>query len=354
MKKFYIILFLVLGTIATQAQPLRRANTANRVQQLEQPQAKPATSITDNAFTANWEPVADAVAYCVYTYVKNVAEEDGLYTIIDEDFLGITQGSIIEPAGGDEMLVELDDYTVLPGWMAYAYPTFIPSMVDGLLYSPYLDLRNDDGKYRIVLHVFATDGDEIRVESNGINGKEIKTYQAHVPDGTTGISVDTLYFDNGTRDLFFSVINMTAQIGMPDYVDRVEVLQQLKKGDEVFTQVALDEAVEAETEWGDAVTSKRFDDLHFAYGVTDLYYDLYAVAYDFSTPNGSTPYTTVFSPYSEMVYVDLKNHHSELGISETVDTLRNDDAWYTIGGVRVDRPKAKGIYIRNGKKWIVK
>ena len=146
MKKFYIILSLLLTTIAAQAQPLRRANTANRVQQLEQPQAKPATNITDNAFTANWEPVADAVAYCVYTYVKNVAEEDGLYTIIDEDFLGITQGSIIEPAGGDEMLVELDDYTVLPGWMAYAYPTFIPSMVDGLLYSPYLDLRKDAGK----------------------------------------------------------------------------------------------------------------------------------------------------------------------------------------------------------------
>ena len=177
MKKFYIILFLVLGTIATQAQPLRRANTANRVQQLEQPQAKPATNITDNAFTANWQPVDDAVAYCVYTYVKNVAEEDGLYTIIDEDFLGITQGSIIEPAGGDEMLVELDDYTVLPGWMAYAYPTFIPSMVDGLLYSPYLDLRNDDGKYRIVLHVFATDGDEIRVESNGINGSRYTLFR---------------------------------------------------------------------------------------------------------------------------------------------------------------------------------
>ena len=65
MKKFYIILFLVLGTIATQAQPLRRANTANRVQQLDQPQVKTATNITDNAFTANWQPVDDAVAYCV-------------------------------------------------------------------------------------------------------------------------------------------------------------------------------------------------------------------------------------------------------------------------------------------------
>ena len=35
-------------------------------------------------------------------------------------------------------------------------------------------------------------------------------------------------------------------------------------------------------------------------------------------------------------------------------TIEGDDAWYTLSGVRVAQPVQKGIYIRNGKKIIVK
>lgn len=322
---------------------------------LSQPVALPATQISDGAFTANWQPVEGAVGYCVYAYVKTEVEADGEYSIIDEDFTGITNGSIIEPAGGDELYVELDAYTSLPGWSAYAFPTFIPSMVDGLVYSPYLDLRNDDGRYRIVVTVYANQGDEIRVETNGRYGKEAKSFFAQVTDGAQGMCTDTLEFDNGTRDLFFSIINLTAELGTPDYVDRVQVLQNLKEGDVVFTQVALNEGVDAEDDWGYDVTSIRFNDLHFAYGEKQLYYDLYAAAYDWSTPNGSMPYTAIYSPYSEMVLVDLEHHTSVLGVEEVAATSHtaNSDAWYTLGGQRVSRP-TKGLYIHNGIKIFVK
>lgn len=41
-------------------------------------------------------------------------------------------------------------------------------------------------------------------------------------------------------------------------------------------------------------------------------------------------------------------------IINTPDTPANDDSWYTLNGMRVSRPATKGIYLRNGKKYVVK
>ena len=38
--------------------------------------------------------------------------------------------------------------------------------------------------------------------------------------------------------------------------------------------------------------------------------------------------------------------------SITNETMEND-AWYTINGTKIDNP-TKGIYIKNGKKYIIK
>lgn len=61
-------------------------------------------------------------------------------------------------------------------------------MVAGLIYSPYMDLRGNNGKYKIIISAYCSDGDEIRVESHGANGKEVKTAKAVVDGGATGIA----------------------------------------------------------------------------------------------------------------------------------------------------------------------
>lgn len=42
------------------------------------------------------------------------------------------------------------------------------------------------------------------------------------------------------------------------------------------------------------------------------------------------------------------------GISTTESKSVTDGQWYTLGGMRIDKPTTKGIYVRNGKKFIVK
>src|SRR3712207_722844 len=69
---------------------------------LAKPQIKPATDITPTSFTANWEAVPGAEAYCVYVYTKKTAPQDGVTVITNEDFGGITSGSLLSPLGGDE------------------------------------------------------------------------------------------------------------------------------------------------------------------------------------------------------------------------------------------------------------
>jgi len=361
-KIYFLISLLLLSAMAIEARNAKIATKA--VTNLATPVVKPATNITSNGFTANWEAVPGAEAYCVYVYIKNVAESDDEYAIVDEDFAGISSGSIIEPAGGDESSVDLSayGYAFTYGWEAYAYPTFIPSMVAGLLYSPYLYLTNDSGNYKIILTTYSSNGDEIRVESHGAGDKEVVTYTVEIPNGGSDMFTKELEFSNGTRDLFFSAINVTAQVGQADYTDRIVVTQNLKAGDEVYTNIAADESVMAEDDYGFEITSKNFT-LPSIYldGHTQVYYDVYAAYNDFDTPNGSLPYTLVTSPYSKRVLVDLENRTSEVIEPETSsitdinanETQPADDAWYDLTGRRVSNP-TNGLYIHNGKKVIIK
>ena len=46
------------------------------------------------------------------------------------------------------------------------------------------------------------------------------------------------------------------------------------------------------------------------------------------------------------------------GTTTAIDNVNvsgmEDGAWYTISGIRINRPAAKGVYIHNGRKVIVK
>lgn len=332
---------------------------------LDKPAAKVATNITASGFTANWGAVDNAEGYAVFVYDRKPVTADGEVTIVDEDFSGITIGSLNEPEGGDEEYVDLSayGYALSYGWSAYAFPNYIPSMVAGLIYSPYLDLRGNDGKYKVIVDAYCNDGDEIRIESNGKDGKEIKTAKAQVEGGAAGIAEVTFEFENGSKDLFFSVINNTAKDGAPDYFDRIQVKQNLKKGDVVNYMVGGNEAVDAVDEDTNLpITSCRITGLSKYTTSKVVYYDLYASAADWSTPNGSVPYTFVVSPFTDLVKVDMANKTSEIydpstdGISNaTAETAakNNSGAWYSITGQRISKP-AHGMYIKDGKKVVLK
>ena len=313
MKKIYIIFALAVIALSASAQKhktMRKADAAT----LPKPVVKLATDITANSFTANWEPVEGAEGYVATVYRKDVADADGEYTLVDEDFAGLTEGSIIEPAGGDEEYVDLSPFTSTPGWGAWAFPNFIPSMVAGKIYSPEIDLSHNDGKYKIIITTYSNDGDEILIESHGKGDTVKKTYTTHVEGGTSGMSTTEIEFDNGCEHLFFSVINITAEPGTADYFDRIQVVQELKKDDVVYTCVALNESIDAKTEWDEDVTSCKFYNVTRCAGdATTLYYDIFASAYNFGYDDqGKMTYNYVYSPYSDFVKVDLINKTSEI------------------------------------------
>ena len=57
----------------------------------------------------------------------------------------------------------------------------------------------------------------------------------------------------------------------------------------------------------------------------------------------------------EMEWVDAEgNVENEATAISTVKQAAGDDAVYSLSGVKMTAPTAKGIYIRNGKKFIVK
>ena len=60
-------------------------------------------------------------------------------------------------------------------------------------------------------------------------------------------------------------------------------------------------------------------------------------------------------PSGEVVSARVFIDNSTDGITEQTVTPNNSNDWYTVGGVRLSgRPTAKGLYINNGKKTIVK
>jgi hypothetical protein len=56
----------------------------------------------------------------------------------------------------------------------------------------------------------------------------------------------------------------------------------------------------------------------------------------------------------ETIYVNLTIGNMPEGISNVNNDAKATNVWYSINGVRVAQPTQKGLYIRNGKKYLVK
>ena len=324
MKRFYLLTLFMPLALFTAAQAT-----------LSKPVALPATNITNTGFNANWKTVDGSEAYCVYAYDLKQAATKGATTIVDEDFAGVTQGSVISPVVSEDAYVDLSDYgyATTYGWGAYGYPSFITGMVGGVIYSPYLDLRGDKGRYQIVVTSYCTDGDSLYITTHGSKGEMLHKVATHIANGGTGLSTDTLTLDDGSKDLFFTVVNNTAKSGTPDYIDRVQVLQNLESGTTYYNMVAADEAVMAKDEsTGAEVTTKRFGAPKRYTSSKVLYYDLHATKNDYTKPSGHMPYTAIYSPYSDMVKVDLINKSSEVLTSPTTDSLEVGQYAATLAG----------------------
>ncbi len=122
------------------------------------PVTKGATNVTDSGFTANWEPVADAVVYGTYAILTHTALSDETYYIVDDQFDLVDRGTEEEPFPGYEDFEYLDKYMNRTDWTIFM-PLYISGQI-GLdnrfgdflqaeLCSPPYDLSHDKGKVSV-------------------------------------------------------------------------------------------------------------------------------------------------------------------------------------------------------------
>lgn len=303
MKKTYAILLGLLvcfGASAAASKPMK-TNPQRRLVNVT-PTALPATDITTSGFTANWQNVAGADGYAVFCYEPTIVEEAGTYAIVDETFNLVNIGSTVEPVWDEGFSCTLDkdyDFTFSPDWVVIG-AAFAKGMVSGNLYTPYCDLTNDNGRYKLILDLVAQAGTIITCRSEGATTET----QTKICTETGGNLLE-FEFTNGSHDTYIYIVDNGIQgddegqyANLLSWFDEVIITQDLQPGDKVLRLVDMNEAVDA------PATSCRFDDMKFLYNATNLCFDLYA-AYVYEDWDDPWSYEVDYSKYSNMVDVTL-------------------------------------------------
>lgn len=309
MKNYYTIALCALALAPALWADAAEARRISGSRAVDGPVVKEATDITETGFTANWEPVAGAEGYSVLVWGKEVAPEAGTYTVLQEDFNLIKWGSVVEPLQSEDYYVDLSseawDCVNTPGWSVAGYAMFAGGKLNGVIYTPYMDLTNNGGKFTAVLGVLGYANQEIVVASVG--AEEVQKKVRLKQDGYSELRVE---FENGAHDSFLRIVDN----GFPDaddpydyaekyaYLDDFAVEQDLKAGDVVLVPVDVNEGVEAPS------TSADFSNLRFRGQRTELYYDVVAAFREYDDPDDPYSYEQWYSNYSALQQVLLKGH----------------------------------------------
>lgn len=349
MKKFYFLLSMaVVGCAAAQAAVPRKA--AHRAPVSATPvTVKPATDVHRNGFTANWEAFANPNTnnYCVNVYEPITVGSDGEYVVLNETFDLQPLGTTVEPFVADDFFITLDDldWTETPDW-SIAYPVLAKGMVNGVVYSPYIDLTNNGGKYTLELGISGYQGAQVRVTACGAT-EDVRMVTLE----KVGYTVIRLDFDNGIHDTYFTYVDY----GIPDdpdqlyancwdFLDEFSVIQTLKAGDTMLRPLAT---VETEPDMAIPATSHTFEKLKYLYGATKVAYDVQANIVYYTDPNDPWEYDIEYSAFSPLMPVDLV----AAGINGIeADNASADARYYNLQGVEVHGELAPGMYIRRSGK----
>lgn len=317
------------------------------------PKALPATDITENAFTANWESVAGAEGYCMFVYEPVKITEPGTYAIVDESFNLVNVGSTVEPVWAENSFyTDISgeyDYTFTPDWSGIGV-AFARGMVSANLYSPTMSLEHDGGKFKVTIELVANQGTILSVRSiNGDGEEQVQRQTTTQPGGQTLV----YEFTNGTHETWLYMVDEGIEgdddgtyANVLSWFDQITVTQELQAGDEVLRLVDLDDYIST------SVTSRRFENMKYLYDAKELAYDFYAAYLYENDPYDDWDDETDYSNFSNLQKVSLL----QTGI-EGIDVAPDAPArYFNLQGVPVANPEPGHIYIRtqNGRSSKVK
>jgi hypothetical protein len=340
MKQIYILLLSAMLAIGSaDAAIVKTAKTRHAT--AKAPTTLPATNVTSKSFTANWKPYSGASLYQVMVYEPIQVETDDTYCVLQEGFDYITVGTYDDPEFPDDWVVYLSDagYTDTPDWMAYM-PVLAKGMVGGIVYSPYIDLTNNDGTFTVVLTLEGYAGSKVVLKSTGAT-EEKQEYVCTV----TGTNEASFTFTNGSHDTFLTYIDYGIENDTEgqytDYycfITDFSIFQDLKAGDQFLRLV---QEVETEEDSGD--TSYDFTDMTFRNGAKNLAYDVMAITVTYNDPDDPWDYDIDYSDFSSLEYVTLGGSDSQIDAIATP----TEAEYYNLQGVKVSKDAmAPGLYIR--------
>lgn len=191
---------------------------------VDTPTLLPASDLTENGFTARWEPVFRAMGYLVYLERRHTAVAAEDFVILHEDF---NKFGASGPFYGN-----LDDYTNMPGWKTSDWPVtangkfgfdnkWMQFEGPGFMTSPVLDLSNSDGKFSIKLKVSASRGYTVTAECNGVvkSQKLTSSSQEIVFDFDNGTDATSVRFSyDGSSTMLFDDIVISQPIAAGETV----------------------------------------------------------------------------------------------------------------------------------------
>lgn len=304
------------------------------------PKVKEATDLDKRgAFTANWEPATNATSYTLNCYESRPVTDTSLnYTVFTEDFSKAESGEDGNFLFLNNMdYLELDSFADNEGWggsgtilgdgMVGCYTMEVYGQpIPFEMLSPVMDLSHDDGKFMVhVDFMIQNEGETLVVQCDntsyiGIQGAEAGK-PAHADVELTG----------GTENskLMFYALGNT-----PFMLDKVEITQNYKVGDEILTKIDFREVSDG------SAGSARISGLERKDGITYVYElvshrDRYGVVYS--------------SEPSEKMHVDLY----ETGVDSIDIQDCGEYMMFDLEGRQIEGTPAPGIYIvlKDGKAY---
>ena len=310
------------------------------------PEALPATDVTDESFTANWNAAPFAYGYEVNVTKHHIAQADGEVLVLTDENFDLMPGGTEE---GPQTLVQLnymDKYMQQPGWMVDLGLTGFTSddsgilgitnmMADwgipGFLLSPTFDLSNGGGKVKVEFKAKSFLDDAVLVLS-------LVNYEEGVPfPGYVGVSVGTEWqefsyeLEGGVNgcEIYIMVYDAT-EGGDVIYLDDLKVTQTLNKDEYIrfpYRKAKTDEpnVLQAVIE-----TPGKTAGSFFSYNV-----------------NGYFPVTIdpvygdeiMYSEASEEVYVDAPD------AVKAIDADKVAKAYVAGDELRIENPAGEPVYI---------
>ena len=326
---------------------------------LEAPVALPATDVSETGFTANWQPVDGVEEYTVALAKTIEAGDPTEHVIFSEDFAKFyySISSVVS-----DLSSKLDNYMTLKGWTGqylYRSPYNLRignSTKEGYLMSPVFD-QSASGGLTITLTTQSTQQKstcemEVRVYIAGTEQYVSAVIEApSMNSGATTVLLPTEW-DYGSFQVAIypktpgiyvqGLVVYDGQFDENDFASLPKRVVPVQTSTWQLPQAANEPRKAAHTTYSYHTTSSA--SLTFS----DLEPAVYAYKVRAVTSEG-------FSQWSENITVDLTTGIASFEMSPDMEDGNLPSAGYfSLLGQHVAVPSQRGIYIRNGRKVVVK